>query len=84
MACSLGLMHLLLHLREQRVHPLHLPVSITGLKRENLETRPSTEPTGQTELHQVRPPFQARMNISTKVTAATMNVGRLFIHTSVG
>ena len=40
-------------------------------------------PTGQIVLQYVRPPRHANMMSTTKVRDAMMNVGRLFIHTSV-
>ncbi len=40
-------------------------------------------PTGQIVLQYVRPLRQANIPIIIKVRAAMMNVGRLFIHTSV-
>ena len=82
MACSLLLMHEALQLRSQSPQPLHLSVSMTGLSHEKRERNPSTVPTGQMVLHQVRPPRQASTATTMKVAIATMSTGKLFIHTS--
>ena len=59
------------------VQPVHFSVSMTGRKSEKRESRPSVVPTGQTVLHQVRPPRQAITTTTMNVTTATMNTGRL-------
>ena len=51
-------------------------------KSEYFAKNPKIVPTGQTVLHQVRPPRHAKTAISTKVTAATTKVVRHLIHTS--
>ena len=61
----------------------HFAVSITGAKRLNLDTSPSSEPTGQMLLHQIRPHFHESTASSAKVTAATARVTPLFTQTSV-
>ena len=72
-----------LHCRAQSPQALHFAVSITGRKSEKREKNPSTVPTGQTVLHQVRPLRQARTTSRMSVAAAISSVVRLRIQTSV-
>ena len=72
-----------LQAREHSPQRLHLSLSMLMRSSEKRERKPRTVPTGHTVLHQVLPPRHASMKMSTKVSAATMNVGRLLIQTSV-
>ncbi len=71
-----------LQLRAQRPQPLHFDVSITGLRSEKRDSRPSTVPTGHTVLHHVRPLRHASMPTTTSVATATPSVAQLLTHTS--
>ena len=68
---------------EQRPHLMHLSSSILIFSHEKRAKKLSIVPTGQIVLQYVRPPFQARMMITTSVTAAITNVGIDFIQMSV-
>ena len=67
----------------QRPQDVHLSLSIVTDSREYRDSHPSTVPTGQMALHQVLPFFHARTKMMTNVTAAIMNVGMFFSHTSL-
>ena len=66
----------------QSLQFLHLSASITGRNIAKRESSPRAVPTGQIELQYSRPFHQARTLNTTKVTAATMSVGRLLSQTS--
>ena len=72
-----------LQLRSHLRQLMHLSVSITGLSHEKRARKLRKVPTGHIVLHQVRPFLHASTAISTSITAAMMNVGRLLSHTSV-
>ena len=56
---------------------------MTGANMLNLETSPSTVPTGQTVLHHVLPCLHARNPMMTSVTDAITSEETDLIHTSV-
>ena len=65
------------------LQPLHTFASIIGRNIAKREKKLSVVPTGQMVLQYVRPFRQARMTTTTRVTAATMKVGRLRSQTSL-
>ena len=71
-----------LQLNSHDLHFLHFSVSIIGRNIAKREKKLSVVPTGQMVLQYVRPFFQARMTTTTRVTTATMKVGRLRSQTS--
>ena len=72
-----------LHRFSQARHWVHLDVSIVGLNQAKRERKPKIVPTGQTVLHHVRPPRQAKKPTRPKVSRAMMKEDTLFIQISV-
>ena len=77
------LMHDALQLLAHEPQLRHLSVSIRIFIMENRDIAPSSVPTGHIVLQYVRPLRHASVTTVSNVAMAMMNVGMLFIHTSV-
>jgi len=76
-------MHAALHCREHKLQLWHLSGSMRTFSKEYFDINPSTVPTGHIVLQYARPFFHASMAMIIKEPTVTMNVDKLFIHTSV-